>query len=232
MSVDYQFDDAPQRSTSTFDPEAGYVAFTNQYRGQLTYDLARTFFVKQKEAKAALSKSTKTVVTISFSGVAFDVVNNHNPQNSKTPVPDNSYTLHRISGYLARWVMEQSLDPLNIEEIQSTIVVPLAENKGCKWTHGTALYLSFCPGTEMFLRTFQFLPLAIEMQRVLKDDNDPTYMKKALRQKYGSKDAEQWMKTEVNAVKSALATVQKLPWAKAGFSPAARTFLAKFNITV
>ncbi|WMC17279.1 nucleoprotein [Parker's Farm virus] len=232
MQADYQFNDAPRRTSSTFDPEAQYARFKTDFGRILTYDIARVFFTKQKAAKAALRGSTKQKVDISFGGMRVTVYNNHNPQNERIDVPDTAYTLHRLSGFIAKWLMEKAADQLQLEAIMETVVVPLAELKGCKWENGAALYLSFCPGTEMFLETFQFFPLAIEIQRVLKDQTNPVFMRKALRQKYGAKTAEEWMESEIDAVKRALETVQQLPWARAGFSAAARTFLSKFNITV
>ncbi|AHY22356.1 nucleocapsid protein [Buttonwillow virus] len=231
---EFIFNDVPQRSTSTFDPEAAYVAFEAQYRASLSVSVARIFFLNQKKAKDRLRQTSQPNVNLTFGQSVFPVVNNHFPQFQSNPVPDNGLTLHRLSGYLARWLMDQIRVGGSVREaeIRGAIVIPLAEIKGCTWNDGNAMYLAFAAGTEMFLQTFTFFPLAIEMQRVLKDGMDVNFMKKVIRQRYGTLTAEQWMRQEVTAVTAAFNAVGLLPWARSGFSPVAREFLRNFGINI
>nr|ALB07179.1 structural nucleocapsid protein [Oropouche virus]ALB07193.1 structural nucleocapsid protein [Oropouche virus] len=229
---EFIFNDVPQRTTSTFDPEAAYVAFEARYGQVLSAGVVRVFFLNQKKAKDVLRKTSRPMVDLTFGGVQFAMVNNHFPQFQSNPVPDNGLTLHRLSGYLARWAFTQMRSPIKQAEFRATVVVPLAEVKGCTWNDGDAMYLGFAAGAEMFLQTFTFFPLVIEMHRVLKDGMDVNFMKKVLRQRYGQKTAEQWMREEIVAVRAAFEAVGTLAWARTGFSPAARDFLRQFGIDI
>ncbi|AHY22348.1 nucleocapsid protein [Facey's Paddock virus] len=231
--TDFVFNDVPQRATSTFDPEAAYVAFENRFRANLTVDVARIFFLNQKKAKDRLAKTARATVDITFGGVVFPVVNNHYPEYQRNPVPDDGLTLHRLSGYLARWLIDQcNASPVRMTEIRTKVIIPLAEVKGCTWNDGASMYLGFAAGAEMFLQSFTFYPLVIEMQRVLKDGMDVNFMRKVLRQRYGTKTAEQWMRDDIVAVKTAFEAINTISWARSGFSPAAREFLRQFGINI
>ncbi|AHY22349.1 nucleocapsid protein [Ingwavuma virus] len=227
------FNDVPQRTQSTFDPEAQYVVFENTYRANLTVNTARIFFLNQKRAKDTLRQTPRPTVNLTFGQCTFPVVNNHYPQFQSNPVDDSALTLHRLSGYLARWVMTfYAQSPVNQAAVREAVVIPLAEVKGCSWNDGPALYLGFAAGAEMFLQTFTFFPLVIEMHRVLKDGMEVNFMRKVLRQRYGALTAEQWMRQEIVAIRAAFDAVGALPWAKSGFSPLAREFLAQFGIKI
>ncbi|AEA02984.1 nucleocapsid [Leanyer virus] len=230
---DFIYDDRPAAVSSTFNPEKGYMDFITAYGKNINADNVRIFFLNHKKAKDSLKGSPKVEVDLQFGTLRVKVVNNHNPRNRDNPVADNAITLHRLSGYLAKWCFDE-IDHGQIEEaeVKSKVVIPLAEAKGCKWGDGVALYLAFAPGAEMFLKDFEFYPLAIDIQRVVKDGMDITFMRKVLKQRYGTKTADDWMISEVTAIQSAVKVVAKLPWAKAGFTAAAKNFLAKFNISV
>ncbi|AHY22354.1 nucleocapsid protein [Utive virus] len=231
--AEFVFNDVPQRSTSTFDPEVAYATFEAAFRQTLNVNVVRVFFLNQKNAKNVLRKTSRPNVDLTFGGATFPIVNNHFPQFQSNPVPDNGLTLHRLSGYLARWSMDQMrTNPIRQAEFRAAVVVPLAEIKGCTWNDGDAMYLAFAAGAEMFLNTFTFFPLVIEMHRVLKDGMDVNFMRKVLRQRYGTKTAEQWMKDEIIPIKAAFEAVGMLSWARTGFSPAARDFLRQFGINV
>ncbi|CCG93497.1 nucleocapsid protein [Orthobunyavirus simbuense] len=233
MANQFIFEDVPQRNLSTFSPEAGYVAFIGRYGQQLNFSVVRVFFLNQKKAKMVLHKTAQPNVDLTFGGVKFTLVNNNFPQYTANPVPDNALTLHRLSGYLARWTAEQvKNNQVKLAEATAAIVMPLAEVKGCTWNDGYTMYLGFAPGAEMFLETFEFFPLVIDMHRVLKDGMDVNFMRKALRQRYGLLTAEQWMTQKIVEVKAAFDAVGQIAWAKSGFSPAARAFLQQFGITV
>ncbi|QSV51824.1 N [Bobaya virus] len=232
--ADFTFTDIGQRSTSTFDPELAYANFSRNMNKYLTVDVARVFFLNHKKAKDRLRATPKPVVNLTFGTATFQVANNHYPDFQNNPVTDGALTLHRLSGYLARWLMNQ----INLggapkkQEIFEKVIIPLAEIKGCSWSDGPALYLGFAAGAEMFLETFTFFPLAIEIQRVLKDKMDVTYMRKVLRQRYGNMTAEEWMSEKLEEVTAAVNAVGTLPWARSGISAAAREFLQKFNIRI
>nr|ANJ16577.1 nucleocapsid protein [Schmallenberg virus] len=233
MSSQFIFEDVPQRNAATFNPEVGYVAFIGKYGQQLNFGVARVFFLNQKKAKMVLHKTAQPSVDLTFGGVKFTVVNNHFPQYVSNPVPDNAITLHRMSGYLARWIADTcKANVLKLAEASAQIVMPLAEVKGCAWADGYTMYLGFAPGAEMFLDAFDFYPLVIEMHRVLKDNMDVNFMKKVLRQRYGTMTAEEWMTQKITEIKAAFNSVGQLAWAKSGFSPAARTFLQQFGINI
>ncbi|AXP32072.1 nucleocapsid protein [Thimiri virus] len=234
MSGVFVFDDVPQRTTSTFDPEKAYVAFEAAHGQALTVDTARVFFLNQKRAKDRLRQTSQPVVDLTFNKHVFRVVNNHFPQFQSNPVGDADLTLHRLSGYIAVWLAQQVVvgGAVKLAEITSKVIIPLAEVKGCTWNDGAGMYLSFASGTEMFLETFTFYPLAIEIQRVLKDGMDVTYMRKVLRQRYGKMTAEEWMRQKLPEITAAVKAVEQLPWARSGFSAQARAFLAQFNIKI
>ncbi|AXP32088.1 nucleocapsid protein [Yaba-7 virus] len=233
MANQFVFNDVPQRNAATFNPDTGYVAFISKYGQHLNFSVARVFFLNQKKAKMVLHKTPQPSVDLTFAGVKFTVVNNHFPQYTANTVSDTAFTLHRISGYLARWVAEQCKgNQIKLAEAAATIVMPLAEIKGCTWNDGYTMYLGFAPGAEMFLETFEFYPLVIDMHRVLKDGMDVNFMRKVLRQRYGQLTAEEWMTTKVDAVKAAFGSVAQISWAKSGFSPAARAFLTQFGIQI
>nr|AAL78239.1 nucleocapsid protein [Sabo virus] len=233
MASQFIFDDVPQRNAATFNPDTGYVAFISKYGQHLNFTVARVFFLNQKKAKMVLHKTAQPSVDLTFGGVKFTVVNNHFPQYIANPVPDTALTLHRMSGYLARWVAELCRgNQIKLAEAATLIVMPLAEVKGCTWNDGYTMYLGFAPGAEMFLETFEFYPLVIDMHRVLKDGMDVNFMRKVLRQRYGTLTAEEWMTTKIEAVRAAFNSVAQISWAKTGFSPAARAFFANFGIQI
>ncbi|ACE07178.1 N protein [Pongola virus - SAAr1] len=234
MSGDLVFYDVDSVNSNAFDPDAGYVAFSNNHPGALNITTARTFFLNAAKAKGVLRNKPDKKVKPKFGDWEVEIVNNHFPGNRNNTIGEDDLTLHRISGYLARWVLEEHSkdDESEKELIESTIVNPIAESNGIKWSDGAAIYLSFFPGTEMFLEPFKFFPLAIGIYRVKHKMMDAQFLKKALRQRYGKLTAEKWMATKVKSIGEAVRAVEKLKWGKGGISDAARTFLKKFDIAL
>ncbi|AXP32060.1 nucleocapsid protein [Sedlec virus] len=233
MANAFEFTDVARANQNTFVPTDGYNNFIAIHGQHLNPAVVRIFFVNQKKAKAALAKTTAKKVSLKFGDLRVDVVNNHYAGDTVTSVGDNDLTLHRLSGYLALWTLKSvQTSPAFKLDAEQNIVLPLAEVKGCTWNNGASMYLAFAPGAEMFLKEFEFFPLAIDIQRVLIDKMEVQYMRKTLRQRYGEMTAEQWMKEKLSNVKLALAAVQKLPWAASGFSAAARAFLKEFGIEI
>nr|QYW05748.1 MAG: nucleocapsid protein [Peribunyaviridae sp.] len=180
-----------------------------------------------------LANLTKKL-TLKFSTWTVEVINNHYPGNRDTQIADSDLTLHRISGYFAKYVLISYLETntLGKAEICATIVNPIAESHGIRWTAGAEVYLSFFPGTEMFLDKFNFYPLAIGIYRVKKGMMDAQFLKKTLRQRYDGQTADQWMQSKTEDVMKAVRVLESLPWGKSGLSEAARQFLNKFGINI
>nr|AIL54640.1 nucleocapsid protein [Trivittatus virus] len=229
------FYDAPSTGANGFDPDAGYVAFIAAHAGSYDLSAVRIFFLNAAKAKNALSRRPEGKVSIKFGEWSVEVVNNHFPGNRNNPIGNNDLTIHRISGYLARWVLEEFKgqdDEAQKDIIRSTIVNPIAESNGIHWDSGADAYLSFFPGTEMFLESFDFLPLAIGIYRVKNGMMDVQYLKKALRQRYGTMTADKWMSTKTTVIAKTLKRVESFKWGKGGLSEAARAFLSKFNVKI
>nr|ACE07176.1 N protein [Orthobunyavirus bwambaense] len=231
---DLIFYDVDSVNANEFDPDTGYLDFKNNYPGALNTNTARTFFLNAAKAKNVLRNKPDKKVNPKFGNWEVEVVNNHFPGNRNNPIGKDDLTLHRISGYLARWILEEYKrdDESEKEIIESTVINPIAESNGIRWSDGAEIYLSFFPGTEMFLEPFKFYPLAIGIYRVKHKMMDAQFLKKALRQRYGKMTAEKWMSTKVKAIGEAVRNVEKLKWGKGGLSDAARNFLKKFDIAM
>nr|ACJ64917.2 nucleocapsid protein [Kairi virus] len=229
-----EFQDVAANTSSTFDPEAGYAAFKRRHTTGLNYDHIRIFFLNGKKAKDTLSKRSETTITLNFGGWKIPVVNTHFLENRNMPVPDDGLTLHRVSGYLARYLLDRVYSAGEPEKlkIKTTIINPIAASHGITWDDGEEVYLSFFPGSEMYLTTFKFYPLAIGIYKVQRKLMDPKYLEKTMRQRYMNLDASQWTQKHFSDVNSALTVVSGLGWKKANVSIAARNFLNKFGINI
>ncbi|AXY55024.1 nucleoprotein [Ananindeua virus] len=218
---------------NSFIPTEAYAVFLNEYAANLTMENIRIFYLRAYDAKQKLKTTDVRSATLKFGTVKFLVKNNHHDRNANMEIDPHDLTLHRISGFMARYLKHLiDTDRLASAEIQKYIINPIAEALGITWDHGELIYLSFFPGTEMFLEEFKMLPLAIGIYRVQQKQMKAEFLKKHLRQQYGDMPASQWMALKKTEVQNALATVSKLPWTRAGLSAAARTFLAEFGITL
>ncbi|AEZ35260.1 nucleocapsid protein [Iaco virus] len=226
------FDDVGQITSSTFNPDVQYINFKKNHTTGLNYDQIRVFFLNGKKAKETLAKRSEESLQLNFGGWRVVVMNTHFPGNRNMLIPDEAMTLHRLSGYLARYLLERILSGPEHEKvvITSKIVNPIAASNGITWTDGPEVYLSFFPGTEMFLESFKFYPLAIGIYKVQKKMMESKYLEKAMRQKYSGMDATLWTQQKYAEVTNALAVVSNLGWKKSNVSAAARDFLAKFGI--
>ncbi|QLA47073.1 N [Cananeia virus] len=216
---------------NAFVPDDAYAVFVNENSAQLTVDNIRIFFLRAYDAKQKLKKTEARAATLKFGTMKLVIMNNHNPAYTSSRLQPTDLTLHRVSGYLARFLKECITGNVAARiEIHKKIINPIAESVGITWENGDDVYLSFFPGAEMFLEKFKLLPLAIGIYRVQQKHMDADFLKKHLRQQYGDIPASQWMLTMKEDVKSALTLISKLPWGKAGMSAAARAFLADFGI--
>nr|ALD52508.1 nucleoprotein [Keystone virus] len=230
---DLVFYDVASTGANGFDPDAGYVAFMANHGESISLSTVRIFFLNAAKAKAALTRKSERKATPKFGEWQVEIVNNHFPGNRNNPIGNNDLTLHRISGYLARWVLEhfgEGEDESQKELIKSTVINPIAESNGIRWGNGVEIYLSFFPGTEMFLELFKFYPLTIGIYRVKHGMMDAQYLKKALRQRYGTLTADKWMAQKTSMITKSLKDVEQLKWGKGGLSDTARAFLAKFGV--
>nr|AAC55340.1 nucleocapsid protein [Tahyna virus]UEE94595.1 nucleocapsid protein [Orthobunyavirus tahynaense]ADC53402.1 N protein [Tahyna virus]ADC53404.1 N protein [Tahyna virus]ADC53406.1 N protein [Tahyna virus] len=230
---DLVFYDVASTGANGFDPDAGYVDFCIKHGEAINLHSVRIFFLNAAKAKAALARKPERKASPKFGEWQVEVVNNHFPGNRNNPIDNNDLTIHRLSGYLARWVLEQfkeNEDAAQRELIKTTVINPIAESNGIRWDNGAEIYLAFFPGTEMFLETFNFYPLTIGIYRVKQGMMDPQYLKKALRQRYGSLTADKWMSQKTTAIAKSLKDVEQLKWGRGGLSDTARTFLQKFGI--
>ncbi|AEZ35269.1 nucleocapsid protein [Taiassui virus] len=228
------FDDIGQIAASTFNPDNQYIGFKKVFTVGLTYDQIRIFFLNGKKAKETLSKRSEETVTLNFGGWRIPIVNTHFPGNRNIDLADDALTLHRVSGYLARYLLEKVLSAQEPEKviIKTRIINPIAASNGITWDDGYEVYLSFFPGSEMFLEAFKFYPLAIGIYKVQKGMMDVKFLEKTMRQKYAGLDATVWTQQKYTDVINALLVVNGLGWKKSNVSAAAKDFLSKFGIQI
>ncbi|AEZ35285.1 nucleocapsid protein [Cachoeira Porteira virus] len=226
------FEDVGQITSSTFNPDVQYTNFKRKHTTGLTYDNIRVFYINGKLAKEKLSKRSEETITLDFAGWKVLVYNTHFSNNRGMAIPDEALTLHRLSGYLARYVLERYLSVQEAERLLITtkIINPIAASHGITWNDGPEVYLSFFPGAEMFLEAFKFYPLAIGIYKVQKKLMEAKYLEKTMRQKYAGLDAALWTQQKYAEVTNAVAVVSGLGWKKSNVSAAARDFLSKFGI--
>ncbi|QLA47012.1 N [Timboteua virus] len=218
---------------NNFVPNDAYAVFLNEHAPNLTLDNMRIFFLRAYEAKQKLKNTEARTATLKFGTVKFQVRNNHHERNANMEIAPTDLTLHRISGFIARFLKDLVETGVAAEaEIHRKIVNPIAESLGITWDNGNLVYLSFFPGTEMFMEEFRMFPLAIGIYRVQQKQMKAEFLKKHLRQQCGDIPASQWMVTKKVDVQHSLTLISKLPWGRAGLSAAARNFLAEFGITL
>nr|CAM97977.1 nucleocapsid protein [Bozo virus] len=232
--IELEFNDVAANTSSTFDPEAAYANFKRVHTTGLTYDHIRIFYIKGSEIKTSLAKRSEWEVTLNLGGWKITVYNTNFPGNRNNPSPDDGLTLHFFCGFLAKSLLEKMLKVSAPEKliIKSKITSPLAEKNGITWNDGEEVYLSFFPGSEMFLGTFHFYPLPIGIYQGLRRDLEPKYFGKTLRLMYMGLEASSWTVSKLTEGQSALTVVSGLGWKKTNVSAAARDFLAKFGINM
>ncbi|AIS74650.1 structural nucleocapsid protein [Calchaqui virus] len=212
MSNDlYVFDDDTSASSSSYDPKREYDKFISTYGQQLTPANIKCFLLHARTAKARLSKDPAERRTLTFGTWKVEVVNNHYRRAAPITVQDHDLTLHRLSGYIALYCLQASVENAqSFERIRSTVINPISESMGINWQHGAMMYLSTLPGAEMFLTEFQLLPLAFAVVRVKKNLASPETVKKVLRQRYEGRLPGEWMNSELEKVKAAITRVESL----------------------
>ncbi|AMR73393.1 nucleocapsid protein [Kowanyama virus] len=232
MADDLIFEDVNPGSTSGFDPNQGYIDFLSQHGDNINLNTIRTFFLNAPKAKASLKNRPERQMRIRFGDWSVIIQNNHFPANRNNILSDNDLTLYRISGYFARHVIGEykGSNRDSRELIEQTIINPIAESNGIAWSCGAEIYLSFYPGSEMFLKDFKFYPLAIGLYRAKNKDMPAQFLKKTLRQRYGEKTSDVWMVQNKKEIHDAVKRVSQLPWGKSGLSKVAKEFLAEFGI--
>ncbi|AKO90199.1 nucleocapsid protein [Witwatersrand virus] len=218
------------RPASTFNPEVQYLAFVDRYNQVLLIDNIRSFFLHARDAKGKMANINKDKICLNFGTLKLELVNNYRPGVAKRVVADNEYTLYRISGYLARFLLDSyNADPAWRDGMK-VIVNPISAKLGITWEAGPEVYLGTLPGTEMFLGHFQYYPLAFLILRIKRGEVPPQMASKALRQRVDGKLSAQWMTEDVQAVKTAVANVEALKPIFSGISATMSSFLSQFGI--
>nr|APC23086.1 nucleocapsid [Gan Gan virus] len=232
---DFIFDD-DSTTVSTFDPNAGYKYFMSG-TVELNLPSVNAFFKNAAKVKQQMRLKSKKKITMQFKDMIVEITNNNYPGYQNNQLANNDLTVHRLSGYLAKYVIEEYSEAQQAgnrkqADIWKGVINPIALSHGVTWEHGHLIYMSFAPGAEMFMDTFSFYPLAIGIFRAKQDPEQAQYLKKALRQRYNGQKAEVWMQKNQKDVQQAVEEVTKLPWTKSSMSEAARQFLSKFGIKI
>nr|AKO90202.1 nucleocapsid protein [Mapputta virus] len=233
--IDFVFEDDTS-STSDYDPNAGYEYFVG---GQLNLGVGSINAIMKNAAKAKqlLRQKSKRVVQMKFQDLVVDIHNNNYPGFQNNPLKTTDLTMHRLTGYAARYVIEEYNKAISVGDkmqaaVWKEVINPIALSHGVTWEHGPIIYMSFAPGAEMFMDVFSFYPLAIGIYKAKQDPDQAQYLKKALRQRYNGQRAEVWMQKSQTQIQKAVDEISKLPWTKSSMSEAARKFLAKFGIKI
>ncbi|ANI69986.1 N [Resistencia virus] len=231
----FEFEDVRREgNNSNFIPGDAYKLFINNHGEFLDFPTIANFYANAKGAKLKLRSSDARKALLRFRNWRVEVVNNHNPRLGKAEVLPTELTLHRISGFLAKYLLTiaNGNDPARVLDMQAAIPNPLALEKGIGWSAGAEIHLAFLPGTEMFLEEFKFYPLALGIYRVQQGDMDPEFLKKIMRQQYGAMKPSEWLVAKKETIKTAVSIVSTLKWGSKGFSSAAQDLLKEFGIKV
>ncbi|QLA46925.1 N [Minatitlan virus] len=230
-SFDFQEDSAAAGS-NPFVPEEAYMVFVNENQAQLTIPNIRIFYLRAYEAKQKLKRTEARMANLTFGTMKLQIMNNHNNRFSNAELEPHDLTLHRVSGFLARYLKDTMVNVATRMDVHKNIINPIAAALKLEWTIGDDIYLSFFPGAEMFMETFKMFPLAIAIFRVQQKQMEPEFLKKHLRQYCGNMTSTQWMISKKEDIRVAVGTVSALPWGRGGLSAAARSFLSEFGIRV
>ncbi|WHS68134.1 nucleoprotein [Tai orthobunyavirus] len=227
---DLSFGYGDDRTTSSFNPTTQYLAFKDRYRTDLQPNNIRSFFLHARDTKRKMANINKEKVRVSFGSLTVELVNNHRPGNQNRVVLDHELTLYRLTGFLARFVLDSIAADASWAEGARVIVNPISAKLGLNWGHGGDIYLSTLPGTEMFLDVFHYYPLAFMILRIRRGEIPATMAKKALRQRVGGKLAAQWMAEDVDKVKAAVQKIEELKPLFSGLTQTMAAFLQNFGI--
>ncbi|QEO75950.1 nucleocapsid protein [Baakal virus] len=228
---DIVYTDSETASTSTFDPTEQQAAFVAEHGPNLTINNAKIFFIRAAKAKTDMAKRQQAKIKILFGTLELELVNNHRPAATQSVVQDHELTLHRVSGYLAKWLLDQHKASASRREAIVTVVInPISAKMGLTWTNGPEIYLSTLPGTEMFLDDFKLYPLAFILIRIKRGEIPEVLAKKALRQRYAGKTSSTWMTTDITAVKAALAQVERIKPVYSGLAATMTRFLEEVGV--
>ncbi|QLA47059.1 N [Ketapang virus] len=232
--ADLTFGHGNDRVASTFNPPKQYMAFKDRYKEQLLPDNIRSFFLHAREAKLKMANINKETVRLTFGTLSVELVNNYRPLVAKRVVADHELTLYRLTGYVARFLLEQiAMNPGWADpKVLIKIINPISAKLGLTWDVGADLYLSTLPGTEMFIGDFNYYPLAFIILRIRRGEIPKEMATKALRQKIGDRMSAQWMVEDVKQIESAVAKVESLKPVFTGITATMNNFLQHFGIRV
>ncbi|AKO90191.1 nucleocapsid protein [Koongol virus] len=229
--ADLVYDGGEIVTSSTYDPRIQYEKFVAKYKEHLTINNAKIFFIKAAKAKSEMAKKKKSRMRIVFGTLDVELVNNHNPSEVQVRVEDEDLTLHRLSGYLALWILNQYKQTAAIREAIITIIInPISAKMGITWAQGAELYLSTLPGTEMFLSDFKLYPLAFTLVRIKRGEIPEVMAKKALRQQYEGKPSSRWMVEDAPMIKAVIEKVEAIKPAYSGLAATMAKFLQEMGI--
>lgn len=228
---DLIFEDSETVSSSTYNPIREYDTFVAGHREHLTINNCKIFFIRAAKAKAELKKKNQEKVKIAFGTLVVEVVNNHRPGGAQSVVQDSDLTLHRLSGYLARYMLlAAKTNAAAREAAVMTLINPISAKMGISWSAGLEIYLSTLPGTEMFLDDFKLFPLAFILIRIKRGEIPEALAKKALRQRYDGKEASTWMVEDIESVKLAMKKVESIKPTFTGLTATIAKFLEEIGI--
>nr|QLA46887.1 N [Orthobunyavirus tacaiumaense] [Orthobunyavirus tacaiumaense] len=231
--IDFIYDDPGRIQQSDFVPREEYAIFCSKFALLLTLQNLRIFFLNAGKLKSAMKQSVKRKIKAKFGTLEVEITNTHNRAFTDVKLEKGEITLHRLSGFLARKILDlYTAGNYDLQaQIKAEIVMPLAEVAGVNWENANPeIYLSFAPGSEFFLADFKFYPLAIGIARVKKDLMKPEFLAKLLRQRYGSMTPGEWMKTHAVAVQSAVAKIEEYPLMKVNSRPHVEEFLKAMGL--
>ncbi|ACN43217.1 N [Batama virus] len=228
--IDYHFS-AGDDGGAPFNPMAAYKEFMETHGKDLTVTNIRVFFLKARQAKEIMRSKAKSEMTFTFGSLTLTFKNTHHPSNRHLTVDQDDLTINRATGFMAYAILLTHREPKSKDAVEKTIINPIAESKGVTWKEGANIYLSFFPGTEMFMLEFRFFPLAVGLARCHKEKMDTEYLKKPMRQMLtdGTK-AQVWLGAKIEEIRKAYKVCMNLKFVKAGFSEAAREFLKEFGL--
>ncbi|AEE01389.1 nucleocapsid [Oyo virus] len=228
--VDYVFS-AGDDGLAPFNPKEAYNKFMQENADSMTIQNMDIFLTKAKQAKDMMKVKNKSHMTFTFGTWTITFKNNHYPGRRNDTVNQDDLTINRVSGFVGYTILRMYDEPKNKELINANIVNPIAESKGVTWANGPRIYLSFLPGTEMFMLEFKFFPLAVGLARCAKEGMDVEYLKKPMRQILtdGSKPAD-WLFGKIDEIKRAHKVCMSLKFARSGINEAMAKFLAEFEL--
>ncbi|QBH98894.1 N protein [Ness Ziona virus] len=228
--IDFIFS-AGDDGLNPFNPAQAYNKFMSDHSQSMTIQNMNTFLVKAKQAKEMMRGRNKSEMTFTFGTWTLTLKNNHHPAHRNDRVTQDDLTINRVSGFIAYTVYRMYQDPKNKDMLHAGIVNPIAESKGVTWSDGPRVYLSFLPGSEMFMLEFGFFPLAVGLARCHKENMDIEYLRKPMRQVLsdGTKPAS-WLGEKIADIKKAHKVCMSLKFAKTGFNEAMQKFLSEFEL--